>query len=76
VVGSRDIEGLEDTMANREMTELEAIIFHGLNAGCEDHPDWDNQEMAKFLAQFLVDHLPETSNADDHPAERPSPAGL
>lgn len=57
MTGSGDIEGLEDTMADRGMTELEAIIFHGINECVQNNPESDNNDLARFLAQYIVDHL-------------------
>ncbi len=59
MTGSGDVEGLEDTMASRDMTQLEAIIFIGITSARRDHLDWDDDDLARYLAQFVVDNLTE-----------------
>lgn len=65
MTGSRDIEGLEDLMSSRDMTQLEAIMYSGLLECRIDHMDWDDDDLARGLAKFLIDHLPEVHDDDD-----------
>jgi hypothetical protein len=74
MTGSGDEADFRDTMANRGMTELEAVLYEGIQVHGlvpSDSIMSDDESMARFLATYLIQHLPETS--DDNPSERASP---